>query len=624
MVKQIPINPMIVEQLSKATIRTLVDGIVELVTNSDDSYRRLEERGREKNGRIEIYVDRKKGGLCEWLIVKDYAEGMTPEKLEKALEFASATSGFSEGKNVRGFFGRGLKETILALGEGEISTVADGQLSRTKIWYDPKAKKPQYDDDLLKNVQTSSLTDGTEVRIRVTNEKIKISDYESFRERLSKHYALRDINSSKKREIYLHFEDMKRKKIYEGLIVFAYPSGNRIVDGRLVSMPYYGDKIKVTVYESPVPLDSPRNTPYGLAGILIRTKGAILDNRLFKFENDPAALFFFGEATCEGLEERLRSGETELIDFNRSGLEWHNEYCQCLEKEIEKILEPLVLAKKKALEKKPEKELTEPTKRWLRSLCSLLNELAKKEFEDIEELPVEPGPDIQGLVLKPEWANVQKDRPRTLSVYAPTELVQSEGNAVKIESNNVDIKPLTEEVKLARHPKYAEELWYSYFKVIGKNEGVEGIVTATLGNSAPAIARIKVAPPKEKKRGKITGRKVGFISEIIPDETETPTQRTFYDKNTGIIRIFIKFPSVFGIIGSALEGAETPAGRILLAELVGEAFCRELARLKIESNPAPPGAEIDAFNAEMNKLQSKALLPIQKFVFSRKLVGSEA
>jgi hypothetical protein len=133
-----------------------------------------------------------------------------------------------------------------------------------------------------------------------------------------------------------------------------------------------------------------------------------------------------------------------------------------------------------------------------------------------------------------------------------------------------------------------------------------------------------VAPPKEKKRGKITGRKVGFISEIIPDETETPTQRTFYDKNTGIIRIFIKFPSVFGIIGSALEGAETPAGRILLAELVGEAFCRELARLKIESNPAPPGAEIDAFNAEMNKLQSKALLPIQKFVFSRKLVGSEA
>jgi len=624
MVKQIPINPMIVEQLSKATVRTLVDGIVELVTNSDDSYRRLEEKGREKNGRIEIYVDRKKGSLCEWLIVKDYAEGMTPEKLEKALEFASATSGFSEGKNVRGFFGRGLKETILALGEGEISTVANGQLSKTKIWYDPKAKKPQYDDDMLKNVQTSSLTDGTEVRIRVTNEKIKISDYESFKERLSKHYALRDINSSKKREIYLHFEDMKRKKIYEGLIAFAYPSGNRIVDGRLVSMPYYGDKIKVTVYESPVPLDTPRNTPYGLAGILIRTKGAILDNRLFKFENDPAALFFFGEATCEGLEERLRSGETELIDFNRSGLEWHNEYCQHLEKEIEKILEPLVLAKKKALEKKPEKELTEPTKKWLRSLCSLLNELAKKEFEDIEELPVEPGPDIQGLVLKPEWANVQKDRPRTLSVYAPTELVQSEGNTVKIESNNTDIKPQTEEVKLARHPKYAEKLWYSYFKVIGKNEGVEGIVTATLGNSAPAIARIKVAPPKEKKRGKITGRKIGFISDIIPDETETPTQRTFYDKNTGIIRIFIKFPSVVGIIGSALEGAETPAGRILLAELVGEAFCRELARLKIENNPAPPGAEIDAFNAEMNKLQSKALLPIQKFVFNRKPVGSEA
>lgn len=62
MVKQLPINPSIVEQLSKATVRTLLDGIVELITNSDDSYKRLEDSGRIKDGKIEIFVDRRKGG----------------------------------------------------------------------------------------------------------------------------------------------------------------------------------------------------------------------------------------------------------------------------------------------------------------------------------------------------------------------------------------------------------------------------------------------------------------------------------------------------------------------------------------------------------------------------------
>jgi hypothetical protein len=60
-----------------------------------------------------------------------------------------------------------------------------------------------------------------------------------------------------------------------------------------VNLPSFGDKVKVIIYESPVPLDSPRNNPYGLAGIMIKTKGATLENFLFKFELEPAAFYFF-------------------------------------------------------------------------------------------------------------------------------------------------------------------------------------------------------------------------------------------------------------------------------------------------------------------------------------------
>jgi len=90
---------------------------------------------------------------------------------------------------------------------------------------------------------------------------------------------------------------------------------------------------------------------------LIRTKSAILDNQLFKFENEPAAIYFWGNALCNGLEERIRNGETDLIDFNRGGLSWEHEYCKELELEIESILSPLIYRKKNDLEKNQLKKL---------------------------------------------------------------------------------------------------------------------------------------------------------------------------------------------------------------------------------------------------------------------------
>lgn len=41
MAKELPIDLRIVEILARATLKSLIDGIVELVTNSDDSCRRL-------------------------------------------------------------------------------------------------------------------------------------------------------------------------------------------------------------------------------------------------------------------------------------------------------------------------------------------------------------------------------------------------------------------------------------------------------------------------------------------------------------------------------------------------------------------------------------------------------
>jgi translation initiation factor 1 (eIF-1/SUI1) len=51
-------------------------GLVELVTNSDDSYCNLEDEGKRTSGKIRIEIERRKTGQPSTVIVLDKAEGM--------------------------------------------------------------------------------------------------------------------------------------------------------------------------------------------------------------------------------------------------------------------------------------------------------------------------------------------------------------------------------------------------------------------------------------------------------------------------------------------------------------------------------------------------------------------
>jgi hypothetical protein len=120
--QKLPISQSIVKQMSLSTIRNPIDAIVELVTNSDDSYMRLEQEHVPITGNISVFIKREKGGPVKSLMIRDNAEGMDRPSLEKAIKFAEPASGIKEGKTVRGYFGRGLKEAIIALGKGKIET----------------------------------------------------------------------------------------------------------------------------------------------------------------------------------------------------------------------------------------------------------------------------------------------------------------------------------------------------------------------------------------------------------------------------------------------------------------------------------------------------------------------
>jgi hypothetical protein len=141
----IEIRHVVVRQQAQQTIRNLVDAIVELVTNSDDSYRRLEAGRQSASGKMEISVRRRKAGQWEFLEVSDLAEGMDLGRLLTVVHYGEPASGFQEGRGVRGLFGRGLKEAIIALGEGILRSVKDSRESELRIWWDEQSQQVMRD-----------------------------------------------------------------------------------------------------------------------------------------------------------------------------------------------------------------------------------------------------------------------------------------------------------------------------------------------------------------------------------------------------------------------------------------------------------------------------------------------
>jgi len=625
--QDLPIDARITLQMSYGTIRYLYDAIVELVTNSDDSYKRLERDVIEDKGEINIRVRRLKGGKCERLEVIDFAEGMNKEKLEKALIFAGEASGFEEGKSVRGLFGRGLKEAIIALGKGEIYSVKDDKLSIAEVWIDKKDNKPKRRLIEKAYIPTKEereeigITErnGTVVRIIVTNEKIKCPAIKTFLPQIKNHYALRDINSATNRKVVLEFESPEKNLKRFQTITYEKPIGEEIVD-ETIKLPGHGDNIELRIYKSNEELENPYNNPFASAGLLIKTSGAILDNELFKYQNEKAGCFFFGEVSWPNLAERLRKGES-LLDLNRVGIEWRQEVCQVMKSTIEQILEPFIEEKKKQLEVKPSAPTSENVNKLNKAICSLLNRLAKMHFS---ETPLDTGlgkEKIEDLTIKPPYANLEIEKERPFSVYAPLSIVGIGSGPFKAEvksDNSTHIQVLNPTVTLRPH-RERTLLYYGNFRVVGKTDKEEATITCKFGNNV-ATANVRVAPPKKigpRKERKVKG---GFFREIKAARGSA-SQRVRYDEKNGIIWIYVDFPGIKEYFENNLTFKKSEASRPMYAELIGEAFCRLIGRDYITEGKVPtiPGNEVEAVTIAMNMAQAQYLHQIHEAVLRHKL-----
>src|SRR5687768_17438789 len=184
-------NRVALQQADQAIRKDVVRAAVELVTNCNDSYQRMEDAGAAGSGVIVVELQRRHTGSV--LRVRDFAEGMTDSGMDQMVgTYGGATSGFKEGRPVRGLWGRGLKDAVYGLGSGQLESIHDGYYYSCKLSI--KKNVPTYEREVpvrstrqIRKQKNILRGNGTIVEICIDRPDVRTPLFDNLRRSLERH-----------------------------------------------------------------------------------------------------------------------------------------------------------------------------------------------------------------------------------------------------------------------------------------------------------------------------------------------------------------------------------------------------------------------------------------------------
>ncbi len=480
------------------SIRAAIQGnviraLVELITNSDDSYIRLEDTHRVK-GTIEILY--KKKNYVGIFSVRDSAEGMSKDdvKTKFVAKYGSATSGMQIGKKVRGFFGQGATDALASMKNGKIFTFKDGQFVECRIFMVGNKTIYEIADSI-------SATSKLRKKYKIDNNGT-IACFEAERgvprisrlqEELGSNYLLRKIMTNQKRKVFLLDENSGERRP----LGYQMPKGKELIaDEFTISYGQYEDfPINISIWRSENELtQTGDNRDGGL--LLLDNENTVLGISLFKYDNEPLASHFFGEVKIRNFRELLKN-EEPVLRSDRTGIDPHHEFCIILTLEIEKRLEKLVKDEKLRKQKESQSKIDREAARRYKKAFNILNEIAEIEAQSVVNLGQDPTDNIEeppdGFCLYPSSAQITVAKRYVFQLHINTDIVRY-GSIIKVSSSNSKIRVITPEHRITSEDGVG--IVRKYITVEGIEPNVEGIIQATTGNRQ-SQAKIIVVPEKE-------------------------------------------------------------------------------------------------------------------------------
>jgi hypothetical protein len=603
------------QQADQAIRKDVLRALVEIITNSNDSYSRLEDADLPASGEIIIDVLRKHKNSV--IRVRDFAEGMDDVRMDRVVgTYGEATSGLKEDMHVRGMWGRGLKDAIFGLGYGYVNSIKEDNLYRSSLLLKDGVPTFNLDDaisatDELRDKHGIPERNGTEIEIVISREDVKVPQFENLRNYLQRHFELRTIMANPGRLIVLRNLSSPSKIKHEYVLSYKPPRGEMVLDEQF-EIEGFPASARLQLLRSKIQLSTRgEEGDYADAGLLVMSQGTIISLTMLKFENDPYASFFYGSIECDYLHDLLKNDEP-VLTATRDGINWTLPFAKALKQAVESRIEPLVQIEREHAMQDEQLKLDKRLRKKIDKTIRELNVIASSELSNARGQPSDgkgdamaPEPPPAGFEFVPERVFVQTGQTVTLNLRAKLSGKVHEGTTVFVVSDNPEVEVLTPKVFIKAIEDHSN-VGVAKVQVEGKQVGNESVVTAYLSDQK-AQAMVQVRSRKEAVDDTPSRRHHGLFTDIRFDDRMDPRQRVYLDRVNSTIVIATAAPSVKLYLDSQHRLDTSVQGQVLLAELITEAVCREIARQGVESGRflAPEGAEADAIQSHFIRLQNR-------------------
>ncbi len=612
------------QQADQAIRKDVLRALVEVITNCNDSYSRLEQAGQEVDGEIIIEVRRKHQNSV--IRVRDHAEGMTDSRMDKVVgTYGEATSGLKEDKHVRGMWGRGLKDSIFGLGHGHVYSFSGGYFYSCSLLIKDgvptfELNDPVWANQSMREEYEMPEGNGTIIEIIVSRDDVKVPQYDNLRNYLQRHFELRPIMSDPQRKIILRDLTSAGKIRHEHVLSYKSPKGEKVLSEEL-PIEGYPVTAQLEVFRSAIQLSTRgEEGDYADGGLLVVSKATIISLTMLKFENDPYAGYFYGSIQCDYLHDLMKNDEP-VLTATRDGINWTHPFAKALKLAVEEKLEPLVQAERRHAmhdeQTKLDKRLRQKIDQALHELNIIaLTELSERRDRDSLEKRIELPP--SGIGFVPERAHVQTGQTITLSLLVKLVENANVGATATVISNSPEVIVLNQQAVIQPH-KHDPTIGQARIKVEGSQVGGEGTVTAYIGKHRAQV-QVQVRSKKEAMVFEPSKHSSNALfTDINFDDRMDPRQRVYFDRVNSSIVIATAAPSVRLYLDEQDRLDTTVQGQVLLAELITEAVCREIARHGVEIGRflAPEGAEADAVQNHFIRLQNQYAHLIHKHIVTK-------
>ena len=597
------------QQADQAIRKDVLRALVEIITNSNDSYSRLEDSDKPASGEIIIDVWRKHKNSV--IRVRDFAEGLDDARMDKVVgTYGEATSGLKEDLHVRGMWGRGLKDAIFGLGYGYVNSIRKDTLYRSSLLLKDGVPTFELDEptpatEELREKYGIPEGNGTVIEIILSREDIKMPRFENLRNYLQRHFELRTIMANQSRLIILRNLAGADKVKDEYVLSYKPPKGEKILDEQF-EIEGYPASAHLQLLRSNIQLSTRgEEGDYADAGLLVVSQGTVISLTMLKFENDPYASFFYGSLECDYLHDLLKNDEP-VLTATRDGINWSLPFAKALKQSVESRIEPLVQVEREHAIQDEQIKLDKQLRRKLDKTVRELNVIASSELSERRTTSDgKPEPPPSGLEFASVRMFVQTGQQVTLTLRAHLSEKIHNGATVFVVSNNPEVDVLTPKIQVNALKEHSE-IGIAKIQVEGKQVGNEGIVTAYMGDQKAQVV-VQVRSRKEEVEDTPARKHHGLFTDIRFDDRMDPRQRVYLDRVNSTIVVATAAPSVKRYLDGQHRLDTSTQGQVLLAELITEAVCREIARQGVESGRflAPEGSEADAIQSHFIRLQNR-------------------